>query len=398
MSKEICFTNAVIVTPNEVLSGHVFVRDGQICDIGTGACPTPYKKDTPVQIEDCEGDILVPGLIELHTDNLEKHLEPRPGVLWPSGRSAFVTHDAQIAAAGITTVFDSWSVGQFHETSSRRTMLNLAHEALQQSRHIGGLRAEHYLHLRCELADPELLELFTPLADEPELRLVSLMDHTPGQRQYCYEPVYRAAYQDKFRWSDEEFAEKVRELKERQEKYAKKHEKTVISYCQERDIPLASHDDTTPEQVDEAVESGVIISEFPTTMEAARHAQNHGLMTIMGAPNVIRGGSHSGNVSALDVAKARILGALSSDYVPSSLLPAAFMLHEKAIFTLPEAIALVSRNPARSVGLTDRGEITSGKRADLVQVHMRTNMPSSQNTSATFPEVRTVWREGMRVI
>lgn len=404
MHEECCFINANIVLADQVVNGHLLARGGKIAEIGEGRPPLVKSgKSGNCRIEDLEGDYLLPGLVELHTDNLEKHLEPRPGVIWPSGRAAFVAHDAQVAAAGITTVFDSISVGQHHEESSRHTMLGLTKGAMQESRKTGRLRAEHRLHLRCELSDPCLLRLFASMAEEPELGLVSLMDHTPGQRQFINEKAYRTYYR-KYNWSDVEFGEHMERMNRQREAYSRRHAEEIRHFCRERRLPMASHDDVTVEHVDEAVGAGVSISEFPTTLEAARHASQSGLVTLMGTPNVLRGGSHSGNVSAMEVARQRSLGALSSDYVPASLLPGAYLLHRKAGYSLPEAVALVSQNPAEAVGLTDRGCLAPGKKADLLRVSMPE--PSEQldesgagsDLAMALPEVRTVWRDGLRVM
>ncbi|MDR1125364.1 MAG: alpha-D-ribose 1-methylphosphonate 5-triphosphate diphosphatase [Deltaproteobacteria bacterium] len=406
MSDECCFINANIVLEDKVVSGHLLARDGKIAEIGgngaglrnggRGRC----RSFRSCRIEDLEGDYLLPGLVELHTDNLEKHLEPRSGVLWPSGRSAFVAHDAQVAAAGITTVFDSISVGQHHDESNRQTMLGLTKGAMEESRKTGRLRAEHRLHLRCELSDPHLLPLFASMADEPELSLVSLMDHTPGQRQFINEKAYRAYYR-KHDWSNAEFVRHLERMNLQREEYSQRHAEEIRIFCRERRLPMASHDDVTVEHVNEAVRAGMSISEFPTTLEAARHASRSGLVTLMGTPNVLRGGSHSGNVSALEVAKRRSLGALSSDYVPASLLPGAYILYRKAGYSLPEAVALVSKKPAAAVGLFDRGSIAAGKKADLLRVSMPEKYEERETEagiSMPLPEVRTVWRDGVRVL
>lgn len=161
----------------------------------------------------------------------------------------------------------------------------------------------------------------------------------------------------------------------------------VLGFAKEHGIPLASHDDTTAEQVDAAVRDGVVICEFPTTMEAAGRAAEHGLMVTLGAPNIVRGQSSTKNVSAMDVAGAGFLSCLSSDYVPASLLEAVFILKDRGVMTLPEAVRLVTLNPARTAGLTDRGELKESLRADLCLVTLCGNTPI----------VRGVWKAGTRV-
>lgn len=376
------FTGCRIVLEHEVVSGHVLVRDGKIADIASG--PAPCLSHVPVY--ECEGDYLVPGLVELHTDNLEKHLLPRPKVLWPQPKSAFHAHDAQIVSAGITTVFDALAVGEYHD-KGRIAMLGEAVQALHACREQGSLRAEHLLHLRCEVADPRMQELFFPVSDEPSLHLVSLMDHTPGQRQWRNTESYRTYYSQTVTWTDEEFCRMTAELQARRDACADDNAASIVAFCHQHHLPMASHDDTLPEHVNEALANGISICEFPTTEEAARYAAESGMTVLMGAPNIVRGGSHSGNVSAETVAAGGWLGALSSDYVPVSLIGAVFTLVQHGTMTLPEAMQLVTSRPAAAVGLTDRGRIAPGLRADLAVLHVEDGIPL----------VRSVWREGRQV-
>ena len=372
-------TNARIVTAGETFIGSVVIDKGRIARFDSGLTSVPGA-------EDWEGDYLIAGLVELHTDNLEKHLEPRPGVRWPA-ISALLTHDAQISTAGITTVLDSMGVGDFDERSVRANGLHAATEALNQARSQGLLRAEHLLHMRCEIACDNVVEVVAPFLDDPTVRLVSLMDHTPGQRQWMNVEKFRTYTQRNQKWSDEYLAEVVAERMDMQARNSDRNRLRLLDLCRDRNLPMASHDDTVPEHVEEAVAAGFRISEFPTTENAARAARKHGLGIVMGAPNLIRGGSHSGNVSALDLARADLIDVLSSDYVPHSLLHAAFLLRDQAGWPLPKAIATATLNPARLVGLGDRGEIAPGKRADYVRVRESCGVPVPMETR----------REGKRI-
>ena len=372
-------TNARIVLDDSVVHGTLIARNGFIRLIDEGSTQAPGAID-------CDGDYVIPGLIELHTDNLEKHLMPRAGVLWPA-LPAVLTHDAQVVAAGITTVFDALSVGDLEEESVRIETLQDTYDAILAGQASGALRADHWIHLRCELAYPRLLEALEPLMNHSSVRLLSLMDHTPGQRQYRDIQQYRKYYsKNHMSWSEDEFNDVVARRTEQQATYSKRHESAVLSMVQGRDIVLASHDDTDAEQVEYAHRIGVTISEFPTTQEAAEAARKHGLATVMGAPNVVRGGSHSGNVAALDLAHADRLDLLSSDYVPASLLHGAFMLHTEAGWSMPRAVATVASNPAKVLGLTDRGQLKAGYRADVVRMRVADGLPI----------VRNVWVRGER--
>lgn len=376
---DLILTNAHIVLDNTVIHGSLFARNGVICMIDEGPTPSPGAID-------CEGDYIIPGLIEVHTDNLEKHLMPRAGVLWPS-LPAVLTHDAQIAAAGITTVFDALSVGDLEEESVRIETLRSTYDAILQGQASGALRADHWIHLRCELAYPRLLEALEPLMHHSSVRLVSLMDHTPGQRQYRDLQQYRKYYsKNHMSWTEEQFADVVKRRTEQQATYSARHEHAVLTMARQHNVVLASHDDTDTEQVRHAQHIGVTISEFPTTQEAADAAHAHGLSTVMGAPNMVRGGSHSGNVSALELAHSDRLDMLSSDYVPASLLHGAFLLHTQAGWSMPRAMATVSRNPARALGFEDRGQLKPGMRADVVRMRAMDGLPI----------VRHVWVAGQR--
>lgn len=380
MKPETIITNARIVLGDEVIDGSVLVRDGRIADISEGRMSAAAALD-------CDGDYVLPGLIELHTDNLEKHLIPRPKVFWPVG-SALLAHDAQVAAAGITTVFDAIAVGGTLQDDDRDKILTASAEAIRSAQAAGILRADHHLHMRCEVGNPRAVDLFEPFQDDPLVRLVSLMDHTPGQRQFVDVEKLRIYYSGKHGLTEEQFQDMIDRRRENQALYADRHRRAIAAACAERGLVTASHDDATEEHVAEAHELGLTISEFPTTLEAARHARERGIATIMGGPNVVRGGSHSGNVSAADLAEAGLLDALSSDYVPASLLHGAFLLHDKHGDTLPDAIAKVTRNPARMANLDDRGEIAPGKRADLVRV---------RRLADGTPVVLSVLRAGERV-
>ena len=389
MTNLLTLRNAQIVLEDEIIHGSVQVRDGLIVDIASG----------PSNVgEDFESDLLIPGLVEIHTDNLERHLMPRPKVRWPA-MAALLSHDAEIAAAGITTVFDALGIGDGDTDGLRGGGMDEILGALNQSQQHRVLRADHHLHIRCELPAPNTLELFQPFAKLNQttpshesnrsirVGLISLMDHTPGQRQWSEISHARTYFTGKKGWSLEKFDRHVAEAPEAQHRFARPHRSHFIAWAREHAVPVASHDDTTPEHVAEAVADGIRISEFPTTMAAAQAARSASMLIVMGGPNVVRGGSHSGNVAAADLARAQLLDALSSDYVPGSLMLGALRLVEEAGWSLPQALSTVSRQPAQALGLNDRGMIAQGMRADLVRVHRLDLQPA----------VRAVWRQGQRV-
>jgi alpha-D-ribose 1-methylphosphonate 5-triphosphate diphosphatase len=378
MTVETVFTNARIVLGDRMVRGALMVRDGVIGDIATTA--------GTVSGEDLAGDYLIPGLVELHTDNLEGQAVPRPGVEWPAV-PALLAHDAMIAAAGITTVLDALRAGSFEAQGAIDPQPLAA--ALAEAKGRGLLRADHLIHLRCELPCPDTIAAAEALAGDPNLKLISVMDHTPGERQFVTIQKFRDYYLGKKIMGAEQLELFISERREFRDSHSAKNRTAIVALARRLGVTLASHDDATLLHVEEAIAEGVTIAEFPTTAEAAAAAHMAGLSVLMGAPNLIRGGSHSGNISTAAVAANGHLDALSSDYVPGSLLAAAFALPDEAKgIELPAAIATVTRAPAAAVGLDDRGEIVLGKRADLVQV----------NADHGWPVVRRVWREGRRVL
>lgn len=373
-----CLRNARIVTADAVFSGSLCCDGGVVTRVDEG--PSAVG-------EDFEGDFLLPGLVEIHTDNIEKHFIPRNGVRWPAGLSAILAHDAHMTVSGVTTVLDALSAGEFSSRRLRREIFQASIAALEQAAEHGLLRAEHLLHIRCEMADTGVVEMFESVQHLPAIRLVSIMDHTPGQRKWADVAKFRAHHSDK-RWTEEQAAEEIRRLQEIQRTHAGPNRRTIIERCRQRNLPLASHDDTTEAHAEETAAAGMRISEFPTTMAAARRAKELGLSIVMGAPNVVRRGSHSGNVSALELARQNLLDILSSDYMPASLLHAAFLLCDDLGLPLPQAMATVTRNPSQALGLDDRGVLAKGKRADFLRVRRIEGVPV----------VCAAWREGRRIM
>ncbi len=375
------FSNAEIVTADDLFRGYVVVEDGLISEVGRGT--------TPEKGIDLQGDFLLPGLIEIHTDHLEAHYMPRPKVEWNTA-SAVMAYDAQIAASGITTVFDSLRIGiDEHEmrvgVSAR--VLEFA-RIIAESAAAGHLRCDHLTHIRCEAPAHDVVGELTSFLARFPVQLISLMDHTPGQRQFRDLDKYFTYYGGKTGKSDSEIREVVARRQNTGAERAARNRPQLVAIAHAHGIKLASHDDTTTSEVAASLAEGVTVAEFPTTLVAAEASRQAGMATVMGAPNVVRGGSHSGNVAARDLAHAGLLDMLSSDYVPASLLLGAFQLADSpGIDGLPGAIRLVTHNPARALGLDDRGTIAVGQRADVIRVTL----------ARGAPVVRTVWRAGERV-
>ncbi|NEQ54928.1 MAG: phosphonate metabolism protein PhnM [Leptolyngbya sp. SIO3F4] len=375
---ETIYTNYRLQLPDDEVLGTLVVKEGVIADIQPG---------TVEQGQNGNGDYLMPGLIELHTDNLERCMSPRPKVYWPLDVAA-VHHDRDLAGAGITTVCDAISIGDLTPGSLRMTQFGPMIDTIHQGQNNGRFSVDHRLHLRCELGYDQVYDLVETYADHPLLSLMSLMDHTPGQRQFVKIDKYKEYYQGKHGVSADEMEGFIRDRIAAQQLHAVDNRRKLVELAQQRDICLASHDDATPEHVQEAVEDGAAIAEFPTTLDAAKEAHSHGLQVLMGAPNLILGGSHSGNVSAMDLVERDLADIISSDYVPQSLVQAMFLIVEKAQLPLHKAMRLFTLNPAKAIGLDcDRGSLEVGKRADMITLHH----------DGVVPRLTSVMSQGHRI-
>ncbi|MCX7932522.1 MAG: alpha-D-ribose 1-methylphosphonate 5-triphosphate diphosphatase [Rhodovarius sp.] len=377
MTIERILTNARIILPDAVIHGTLVMRGELIADVQPGRSHLPAA-------EDLEGDDLIPGAVDVHTDNLERQVMPRANARWPS-RSAFLAHDAQCAAAGVTTVLDALCVGDLGFDQERdQTFLDGVRDLTALSE-TGLLKCDHFLHLRCELPAEDMPRLLEDVADHPLVAMVSVMDHSPGFGQYRNIDRYVAMRMRQTQWSEEQVRQRVRFLQEKRARLLDAHRRFVLQRIAHRRLPVASHDDESAEQVARHAAEGIMISEFPVTMEAALAARSLGVAVVAGAPNIVRGGSHSGNVSAMEIARAQALHTIASDYVPAAMIEAAYACAEA--IGLPQAIATITAHPAQLCRFADRGRLEPGLRADVVQVRHARGLPF----------VRRVWRRGLRV-
>ena len=354
--------------------------DGRIADIAPGS-------DVPAGAMDCAGDLVMPGLIELHTDNLERHIEPRPKVDWPHA-SAILAHDAELASVGITTVFDALRVGSVVSNAKANygEYARVLADEILGLRADGFLRISHFLHLRAEVCSETLIDELAKFGPDDRIGIVSLMDHTPGERQFRDLSQLRKYVIGKHGISEAEFEDHVASQRAMTERLGPAHEAAAVDAARRYGAVLASHDDTEVDHVARSARHGAHFAEFPTTVAAAQACRDHGIKVMMGAPNLIRGGSHSGNVAAEELARGDLLDIVSSDYVPSSLLSAALMLGD-LWGDMARGIATVTAAPADAAGLPDRGHLVPGARADVIRVARL----------GSAGAVRGVWVQGRRV-
>lgn len=365
--KEQIYTNYLLQLPDQEVLGTLVVREGKIADIQPGVVSTGQNGN---------GEYLLPGLIELHTDNLERCISPRPGVRWPI-EAAASNHDRDLAAAGITTVCDAIAIGDVNPTSLRLTEFHGMIEAIYARQQAGAFSVDHRLHLRCELAFETVADRVAQYAEHPLLSLISLMDHTPGQRQFAKLDKFKEYYMGKHGVTADEIDDFIRDRIEAQKAYAITSREALVSLATQHSLAIASHDDATVSHVHQAAAEGATISEFPTTLEAAKEARTQEMQILMGAPNLVLGGSHSGNVSALELAKLDLVDLISSDYVPHSLLHSIFIIAAETDKPVYEAMQPVTINPSVAIGLErDRGSLEVGKRADILTLKLNNNVPA----------------------
>lgn len=351
-------TGARVVLPNDVIEdAAVLIEDGFVAAInpasGNGAQPLDLRNKT-----------LIPGMIDLHCDALEKEVEPRPNVHFPLD-FACAQADKRNAAAGVTTVFHALSFAN-EELGVRNNAFAASVARAVHAWNPHGL-IDNRVHCRYEVTDPTAPDILLELMAAGEMHLLSVMDHSPGQGQFKDIAAFRDYLARTYKKSEDEL-DTLAQNKLAQAEGAMERIRRLIAAARDKGIHVASHDDDTPEKVETLHALGVGISEFPINLAAAQAARERGMSTVFGAPNILRGKSQSGAVRALDAVIAGVADCLCADYHPATLIVAVFRLPELAGISLADSVRLVSANPAKAAGLTDRGEIAVGKRADLVAV------------------------------
>lgn len=339
------------------------------------------------------GFTVFPGFIDMHGDMIELELEPRPKVDFPM--EVAVAHlDARLAASGVTTAYAGVSFSRNAKDGERRSFEHTSAIIHALKKNIQGLCVDHRIHARFDMTYTDAIAALEGLLKAGAVDLVSVMDHTPGQGQYR-DLEKLIAYRTHGKGVSEAEARadiqaKISAATPTQQILQNLHD--VSRLCKSYQVSMASHDDDTAAKANLMADIGAVISEFPVTMEAAETAADRGLMIAMGAPNAMRGQSYSGNLSARDAHAAGLLHILAADYHPAAVLPAIRSLALTDPDGLAGAVRLATVNPARALGLFDRGEIAQGKRADLVIVD------PSDRVVHTLLAGETIFSNGKNVI
>jgi alpha-D-ribose 1-methylphosphonate 5-triphosphate diphosphatase len=366
--KRTLLIHARVVFPTEVREDiAVLIEDGRIA-----ALDPDSTRNT--EIIDLSGRLLIPGMIDLHCDALEKEIEPRPNVHFPLD-FACAQADKRNAAAGITTVFHALSFAN-HELGVRN---NAFAADITRAVHAWQPHAlvDNRVHVRYEVTDDTAPPVLSELIENGDAHLMSFMDHSPGQGQFRDVEAYRDYLARTYK-TDEDSLDSIMTRKLAAAQGAMERMKSLAEQARMHHVSIASHDDDSPDKLATVQGLGAVISEFPINLETAHAAREKGLSTLFGAPNILRGKSQSGNMRALDAVESGVADCLCGDYSPAALLPSIMRLPALTDISLCQAVAMVTVNPARAAGLADRGEIAIGKRADLVAVKMLGSLPQAE--------------------
>ena len=386
-------THATLVTPSGVLADHALLTEGGIIAAIGPAAELAEHSANVVEMIDARGAYLLPGLIDLHTDTLEKEITPRPGADFPID-VAIHELDRKLVACGITTVYHSLHMGYAdaeRSASSRFTR----RDVVAGVRAMAGAHtlARTRIHLRYEYSGHgvEVRDLVEALIAEGAIDLLSFMDHTPGQGQYSRERFIAGQMKQ-----GKTEAEAIAVLADRQArpKLTLAALREIGHSARARHIPVASHDDDTPEKVSQMHSAGVNICEFPITLAAAHAARTLGLDVLGGAANVLRGGSLTGNLDITSAISAGAVNGLCSDYYPPAMLHSVFKLWRERVLPLTQAVEAATAIPARAAGIGEEtGSLETGKAADLILVRLRGDTPTVLQTYVQGERVHTAGRE-----
>jgi alpha-D-ribose 1-methylphosphonate 5-triphosphate diphosphatase len=382
--------NAAVILPDQILdNGAVLVRDGHIDEVAPAAAAL---RDQAAPRIDAEGAYLLPGLIELHNDGYEFEMNPRPGANLPLPL-AFDTFERRLAGAGVTTEFHAISFMDRPSTGRSVSNAERASAYLAELREDGFRPVDHQILHRLDVWSPSVLDTVFASVDRMPVRYLSLNDHTPGQGQFRDIDGYIArmkAYEETRGTQPLNVEGMLKTIADRNADtstlpaiYAR-----LRTEHERKPLVIATHDDDSVEKVDLGWSLGATVAEFPVTVEAGRRQRELGMPILVGAPNIVRGGSQSGNLDARELIQLGLADIICADYHVPSLLPAAFRLVDEGLRDLPSAVRMLTLNAARAVGLADRGAIEPGLQADLVLARL---------SRSGFPRIEQVYRRGRSV-
>jgi len=372
-------TGASVVLQDKIIKGDLLIKGQKIEKILPGGKNYSGINDN-MQVIEANGMYLIPGLIDMHSDAIEKEIEPRPKTFFPI-TSSFIELEKKLAGNGITTIYHSLTLGgEVGSTGIRHNdrvveiIEKINTNSLERS------MIHNRVHLRYEVTNIPGLKIIKDLLERRLIHLLSFMDHTPGQGQFNAADSYEEYLMSTKGMTKEEAYSMSDKVKLLQNQVDDRALKKLARLTREMGINIASHDDDSTAKIDEILDLGVTISEFPTKLSVANYASSQNLYVVVGAPNIVRSGSHGNNLRAMDAIKTGAADIICSDYYPPSMLAAVFKLVEEGI-EMPEAVRMVSLNPARALGIGDLyGSIEVGKKADLVLVEIYQGYPIVRKT------------------
>ncbi|MFN0073520.1 MAG: alpha-D-ribose 1-methylphosphonate 5-triphosphate diphosphatase [Chloroflexota bacterium] len=387
---DLAIVNAMVVLDDQILDGGaVIVSEGRIAEVRDSSA---FRCGALMDEFDAHGAYLIPGLVDLHNDGLEIEVRPRPHAELPLDL-AFPTAERRLVGAGVTTEFHAISF--LDQKKSNRTVNQAAQRAryIAQQQAAGGGAVQHHVLHRIDVWSPDYLDEVFASIDRLSVGYLSINDHTPGQGQFRDLEKYlelQYAYAATGGYAEpnlDEIQSLIADRSAETDELGQVYQR-IATAARDKGIIIASHDDDAVEKVNLMYALGARIAEFPVTMEAARRARELGMAIVVGAPNIVRGGSQSGNLDAQAMFAAGLADIICADYHAPSLLPSAFRLVDDGVLDLPTAIRAVTGNPARALGMDDRGVIRPGTLADLNLVR---RWPSG------IPQVEATFRRGQPV-
>lgn len=371
--------NANIVLEDKILeSGHLIIEGDTIKKVSNDKIDYLLDFNEIDEIIDAKNLYVIPGIIDIHSDAIEKEIEPRPSTLLPFNM-AFYELDKKLPANGITTVYHSISLGDGVGVRSIDNSLKMI-ENIDSYKNINSKSINHKVHLRYEVLYHEGLDKVSELLDKDKIDYLSIMDHSPGQGQYTNPKFYRE-YATKVWGVTENYVDTwLDDLVDLHDNLDWNKIASVIGIAKTKNINVASHDDDTLEKMDFIKNIGVNVSEFPITLEVAKHSKKLGVLTCLGAPNIVRGKSHNNNLKAMDAILEDCCDIVCSDYLPSAMIKSMCIVAQETN-SLNKAVNLFTSNPAKAVGIYDeRGSIKENKKADLVLLDIDSEYPRVVNT------------------